>query len=101
MTWRSPTAGDIYGSGQAISAAWDAQKEIVQPSFRMCFNSSAGSKSESKRSVEASDGDEKKDSGTEGKTGEDADNEEDDGPNCGEPVTATVHGNAGSYSVTL
>ncbi|KIK65960.1 hypothetical protein GYMLUDRAFT_239634 [Collybiopsis luxurians FD-317 M1] len=79
VQWISPSAGDVYGSGDSILAKWIADTAVVSPAFRLCPGqpqSSFGSRSENQ--------------------GDDG-----SGETCGNKVYPTVQQSAGTYSASL
>ncbi|KAL6300305.1 hypothetical protein BKA93DRAFT_541186 [Sparassis latifolia] len=36
VTWQSPSAGDVYASGDTIVGQWSAAQSVVSPSFSLC-----------------------------------------------------------------
>ena len=43
VTWTSPVAGDVYGSGDYILAEWQSATAVASPSFQLCIASESAS----------------------------------------------------------
>lgn len=41
ITWMSPSAGDVYASGDTIVGQWSADEAVSSPSFSLCASDSS------------------------------------------------------------
>jgi hypothetical protein len=109
----------VYAPGDAILAQWNAQNEIISPTFRMCFTQASSPSSPQSRAIKKSEdgNDEASSKDDDEKASDDKDDGDEDAGNssrggkaagskqaadsCGEVVAPAVSTTAGSYYVSL